>query len=120
MQNVISELIVDAYDCAGDLNDPEFLEHLCREAAKSVGATVATSVYHQFQPHGLTLCLVLMESHLVVSTWPEHRLAIVNIFLCNPGMDAKVAWEHIANGLQAGHYTFHTVKHVIEPLKKAA
>lgn len=111
---------MDAFGCAADLSDAARLEAVARAAAKSVGATVADSVSYRFQPHGMTLCLVLMESHLVISTWPEHGQAIVNIFLCNEDMDAKACWSVLEKVLQPQKVVFHTVTHRIGSAAKAA
>ncbi len=118
--NEISELIIDAYGCKPDLSDVVSLERVARDAAAAVGAQVVESIHHRFQPHGLTLCLILKESHLIVSTWPEHQLAIVNIFLCNPSMDARQSWEVMERLLKPEEVIFHSVKHRVAPWKKAA
>ncbi|MFC0542616.1 S-adenosylmethionine decarboxylase family protein [Kutzneria chonburiensis] len=46
-----------------------------REAVAQLGCTVVGELPVQFQPHGVTMVLVLAESHLTVSTYPEHRHA---------------------------------------------
>ena len=116
--NEISELIVDAYECSADLSHISEIETVARAAVQSVGAQVVETAHHRFQPHGLTLCLILKESHLIVSTWPEHQLAIINIFLCNPTMDARKCWAVIEQVLNPSHCVFHTVKHKVLPVKK--
>lgn len=111
----IAELIVDAYGCEADLSDVTGLERVARRAVESVGAHVVGRAHHSFQPHGLTLCLILKESHCIVSTWPEHRLAIVNLFLCNPAMDAKLCWATLAAWLKPHSAVFHDVRHQVSP-----
>ena len=112
--NEITELIVDAFGCSADLSDHVALEKMAREAVESVGARVATSSCFRFQPHGLTLALILMESHFVLSTWPEKNLAIMNVFLCDNTMDTMKVWEKVAQALNPTHAKFHTVKHSLE------
>lgn len=114
----VTELIVDAYGCQADLSDLKQLEKAARASVEAVGASIAASTHYAFQPHGLTLCLVLKESHFIISTWPEHKLAIVNIFLCNPGMDAQKCWEIFSQAVQPENVVFHRVCHEIEPSKK--
>jgi S-adenosylmethionine decarboxylase len=115
----VTELIVDAYGCTADLSDSDLLMKTAREAALSVGATIAEESMHKFQPHGLTLCLILKESHLIVSTWPEHGLAIVNVFLCNPQMSTHKVWEVLSKLLKPARTTFHSVDHKIGKPAKA-
>lgn len=120
--DTISELIVDAYGCEADLSDAKGIEAAARDAVEKVGATVATSICYPFQPHGLTLCLILMESHFVISTWPEHKLAIVNIFLCNGSMNARDTWDAMAMFLKPTRTVFHEVPHRVAaaPAKRKA
>ncbi len=114
MGNTVNELIVDAYGCAANLSDATLLEKAARAAVESVGARVAQSSCHRFQPHGITLCLILQESHFVLSTWPEHGLAIMNVFLCNETMDARKVWEKMAEVLKPTHHLAHTVRHQVD------
>ncbi len=118
--SLVKELIVDAYGCEANLSDIKLLEKTCREAVTSVGATVAEVSYHLFQPHGITLSLILKESHCVMSTWPEHKLAIVNFFLCNDSMDAHDCWNVLEKVLRPSQVRFHTVEHRISAALKAA
>lgn len=115
----VTELIVDAYGCTANLSDADTLLKTAREAATSVGATIAEESCHKFQPHGLTLCLILKESHLIVSTWPEHQMAIVNVFLCNPQMSTHKVWEVLSRFLKPTRTTFHSVEHKIGKPAKA-
>lgn len=96
----IRELLVDARDCAGPLDDAVALEAALHAAADAVGAQVRGRCVVQFVPHGVTAVLVLAESHVLVSTWPEHRLALVDILLCNPSMDPERAWQVLAEVLR--------------------
>lgn len=118
----ITELIVDAYGCQLDLSDHKALEQMARQALEAEGATVVKSSYYRFQPHGLTLSLILKESHFVVSTWPEYRMVITNIFLCNDSMSAKRVWDNFSKVLAPSQVKFHEVKHFVGevPNKKIA
>lgn len=70
--------------CRNMIDDVDELAREAEKAARDAGATpVKTgSVYHKFVPHGITAVVVLEESHAVVETWPEYRVATVNIFTC--------------------------------------
>lgn len=96
----IRHLLADAHDCAGPiLDDAEGLLGLLRSAASAVGAHEYGRTTARYVPHGVTAVLILAESHMVISTWPEHRLALVEILLCNETMDPTVAWEIVCEGL---------------------
>ena len=114
----ISELIVDAYGCGCDLNDLTLIEKAARQSVALVGAEIVEVSHHRFQPHGLTLVLILKESHFVFSSWPEHSFAVVNLFLCNPSMDAHKVWRDFSKTLKPRHEALQTVTHRIGPWKQ--
>ena len=60
------------------------------DAALRSGAVIIGQQFHQFQPHGVTGFLLLAESHISVHTWPEEKLAAIDIFTCG-NMDEEVA-----------------------------
>jgi len=113
----IDEILVDAYGCEANLNDVEALRRLAVAAVQAVGATVAETASHRFQPHGTTICLILKESHLILSTWPEHGMAIVNLFLCNPRMSTRDCWKILEHGLKPRHSVIWSVSHSVGPLE---
>lgn len=91
----ISQYIVDCFECRGPLNEKELLLANMEAAAEAVGATVLDRHGCVYQPHGITAVCFLAESHIMITTWPEHRYATVEVYLCNPEMDPGQAWEVI-------------------------
>ena len=70
-----------------------------RQTAERLGCTVRAQLIEPFQPHGATCVLVLAESHITVSTWPEHQLAHIDVFTCRADLDPRQAIEPILNVL---------------------
>ena len=70
-----------------------------RQAAERLGCTVRAQLIEPFQPHGATCVLILAESHITVSTWPEHRLAHIDVFTCRADTDPRQAIEPILSVL---------------------
>lgn len=62
-----------------------------RDTVTRLGCTVRAQVIEPFQPHGATCIVVLAESHMTVSTWPEHRLAHIDLFTCRADIDPEDA-----------------------------
>ncbi|OSM07147.1 S-adenosylmethionine decarboxylase family protein [Magnetofaba australis] len=91
----ITQLIIDAYGCQGPLNDAEPILDAMTRAAERVGAHSIGQAQARYVPHGITAILFLAESHILVSTWPEHQLAMVDLLLCNPDMDPYAAWAEL-------------------------
>lgn len=111
----ITELLVEATGCTGPLNDGEGLCRALRAASERVGATIVREATHAYAPHGITAVIFLAESHLMVTTWPEHAYAVVEVFLCNDDMDPEDAWGVIADYLQPADARFHPVRLRIGP-----
>jgi len=64
------------------LLDKKRLESALVESAEQAGASVVESVFHQFNPHGLSGVVVIAESHITAHTWPEYDYAAIDIFTC--------------------------------------
>lgn len=94
--------VYDVTDCG--IPDPDIaaLVHAMRETVDRLGCTVLGELPVVFQPHGATCTLVLAESHLVVSTWPEHQLAHIDLFTCRADTDPEHAITPILTALHAG------------------
>lgn len=71
-QVTLHRLSVVARGCRGDLANNQLLTALIRQAAAVSGLSVVGEAVHAFVPHGLFIALLLAQSHLVLSTWPEY------------------------------------------------
>ncbi|MDO5091069.1 MAG: adenosylmethionine decarboxylase [Cardiobacteriaceae bacterium] len=105
--------LLDLYDCdAALLADAARLEQLLRDAAHAAGAQILAARFHPFgEGQGVTGVLLLAESHISIHSWPEHRFAAIDIFLCGQlELDAarqslcqnfpasRARWQIIARG----------------------
>ena len=53
----------------------------------------------------------LAESHIVLSTWPEYHLTLIDILLCNPAMDHGAVVTRIREQICAdGQVVVHEVR----------
>ncbi len=70
-------------DCNHEaLIDLEKLEAAMIEASMASGATVLQSAKHIFPPHGMTMVILLSESHASIHTYPEFNACFVDLFTC--------------------------------------
>lgn len=68
---------------AGRLSDPQALERQLVDAARAAGAQVLSAHFHHFgEGAGVTGVVMLSESHISIHSWPEHRYAALDIFMC--------------------------------------
>ncbi|WCM24887.1 adenosylmethionine decarboxylase [Paraburkholderia bryophila] len=97
-----AHVLADLGGIAADLlRDAPTLESILVNAAKQAGARVLSAHFHHFGgEHGVTGVVLLAESHITIHTWPEHRFAALDIFMCgNARPDQAV--ERIALDLRA-------------------
>ena len=95
--------LIELLACAPEkLERCETVRPLLLEAARKGNATIISDEFHQFNPYGVTGIILLAESHISIHTWPEHRLAAVDIFTCGDSMNADVVIEVLRNGTSAG------------------
>lgn len=94
-------ILADLYGVNPDLIDKvEDIRHLLESAVKVAGLTKISSHYYQFQPHGATGVVLLVESHISIHTWPEHGLATVDVYTCGDPLKAYRSMEYIVSVLE--------------------
>lgn len=77
------ELLLDLHECQSDaLNNPSALERILSDAALAAGFEVVSRIAHQFDHQGVTLVLILSQSHIALHTWPEEHFAALDVYAC--------------------------------------
>jgi S-adenosylmethionine decarboxylase len=100
----IRELLVDLYGCKGDLNDTASLIEILEQAAAKMGSTVVKTVHHRFSPTGITVILILAETHMSIHTWPEFNYAALDIFICSEGIRPDEGWDVVRSALSPSSF----------------
>ncbi len=96
-------LLIELYECDEQiLNQPKKLESMIVAAALKAGATVVDSVFHHFNPHGVSGVVVIAESHITVHTWPQHRYAALDVFTCGNFEIPDLVANILTKDLKAG------------------
>ncbi len=89
-------LIAEFYNCDRDVLDiVEDVEYHMKKAAISTGATIVTSTFHRFLPHGVSGAVIVSESHLAIHTWPEYGYASIDLFTCGDEVDPWLAFDYL-------------------------
>jgi S-adenosylmethionine decarboxylase len=113
---LLVQALADLYECDPVIEDAAVLVEAARAAAARVGATIVNESLVQYVPHGLTVAVFLAESHIVLTTWPEYRLVLVDVLLCTPEMSHEAVIDHIAGVLcPNGRTVVHHVARRIAP-----
>ena len=115
MKELGTHLVVDAWQCPGDiLNDPDVIRRALIEAIAAGEATLIDLCVHQFSPHGVTATATLAESHIAIHTWPELGYFAADLFFCGRGNPHR-AIEILQNALQAKQVKMKEIKRGFDP-----
>lgn len=89
-------ILVEFYNCKEEvLKDPILIEKYMNEAAIISNATIVQSVFHHFNPYGVSGAVIISESHLAIHTWPEYGYAAVDVFTCGDTINPWIAFKHL-------------------------
>ena len=109
----INELIVDLYECQSNLDDEEFLCSTLEAAADEVGARIVRRITQRFSPSGVSVILILAETHISLHTWPEYGYAALDIFICGEGKDPELAWKVVREALKPASFKINRIVRAI-------
>jgi S-adenosylmethionine decarboxylase len=102
-------LLLDLVGCdPARLDDEAALRALAAKAACVAGATVLSVHSHRFSPQGVTVVVLLAESHASLHTFPESGLAFWDCFTCGAA-DPERTTAVIAAGLAASEFSPRTL-----------
>ena len=108
MQKLGRHLIIEYTGCDRQvLGDARLLEQSLNEAVRRSGATIVRTVFHQYNPQGISGIVVIAESHFSIHTWPEYGYAAVDFFTCGQHVDPYKAHEHMKQALQCDDAEVH-------------
>jgi S-adenosylmethionine decarboxylase len=95
-------ILAEFYNCDSEiLNNHQQIEEYMKQAAIEAKATIVQSVFHMFNPWGVSGAVVIQESHLTIHTWPEYGYAAVDLFTCGDKVNPWVAFEFLKDKLKA-------------------
>lgn len=76
-------IIGKLYECEKEkLACVDKIRSIVNEVISKTKLTAISQSSHQFKPFGVTYIVLLAESHISIHTWPEFKLAHVDIFTC--------------------------------------
>ena len=108
-------VLAEIHDCdRGLLQDVHQLEALVKDAAGENGFTVEESIFHQFSQEGVSGVLIVPDGNISIHTWPEGRMAAVDMVTCREDWHPPVSCESLVSKLNASHMTARFHKREIE------
>jgi S-adenosylmethionine decarboxylase len=95
-------ILIEFYNCNEEiLASPELIEKHMNKAAKIANATIVNSVFHHFNPYGVSGAVIISESHLAIHTWPEYGYAAVDVFTCGDKINPWTAFDFLESAFKA-------------------
>lgn len=83
-------LLASYRECDLDaLKNIKQLPEVMKRGIEASGAQLLDSVEYVFAPDGLTMVLLLSESHASIHTYPEHGACFVDFFTCGTRCSAE-------------------------------
>lgn len=89
---------------AAVLDDGPALAQAMTRAAQSEGATVLGTIEHAFKPSGVTILLLLAESHVSLHTYPEQGRAFFDAFTCGVRCEPINIFRRLIDAYPFGAY----------------
>jgi S-adenosylmethionine decarboxylase len=90
-------LLLNFSGCTADLNDVESIRRDMSRAVEVIGATILSVTEHKFDPEGMSLVMLLAESHASVHTYPEHKACFLDVFTCGSTIRVEPFGEVLAD-----------------------
>lgn len=104
MKTLGKHIILELSDCAEHLlNNVPFIKDMLIDATIKSGAHIMDIFDHKFSPTGISMVVILSESHLSIHTWPESNYAAIDIYTCG-NCDPIKSCEYIINKLGSKNY----------------
>jgi S-adenosylmethionine decarboxylase len=90
-------LLLNFSGCTADLNDLASIRHDMSQAVEVIGATILSITEHKFDPEGMSLVMLLAESHASIHTYPEHKACFLDVFTCGSTIRVEPFGEILAD-----------------------
>ncbi len=104
-------ILAEFYGCPPEkLNNTDSIEQDMVAAALEAGAEVRETVFHRFNPQGVSGVVVISESHLAIHTWPEYGYAAVDVFTCGQTVDPWISCNYLKQKFSATNMSAREIK----------
>ena len=78
----------DLFGCNFDqLENTDYIIEMLEKLIEILDATIISKAFHKFHPQGLSVALIISESHVTIHTWPEDNYVGMDIFTCSKSFD---------------------------------
>jgi len=99
MKTGSTHIIADFWGCGSVLGDDKALSDHMERAVFEASATLLHIVSKEFQPQGVSILVILAESHMSLHTYPERSYAALDVFTCGVNASPSKAIDYLKNVL---------------------
>ena len=92
------------------IEDPKEIKRILITAVKKAKNIPLEVVIHKFSPQGITGVVLLAESHIFISTWPEINYVAIDIFSCGEKAMPEKALQYLKKEFKPKKFVIKEIK----------
>lgn len=101
MSSLGHHIVLDLYECDSEnISDFAFMKNMMHQATVLSGCNVVSECFHEFNPSGVSGCIIISESNFCLHTWHEHKYVAIDLFYCGE-VDIEPTVEYIIKSVQS-------------------
>ena len=106
MRKLGKQILAEYYNCDENiLGSKKLIDRFLNEAISLSGATTIASTSNTFLSYGISVVVVIAESHVSIHTWPEHKYAAVDIFTCGGNIEPWTIQKYLKHALKSKNFS---------------
>lgn len=111
-------MLLELINCSIDiLEDTQKVITILENAAIVAKATIVNTIFHKFEPYGISGVIIISQSHITIHTWPEYRYAAIDIFTCSNSLATNKAVDYLIKEFKAEDYSIKVLNRGIPTIK---
>ncbi|GAA0182644.1 hypothetical protein SH2C18_49850 [Clostridium sediminicola] len=96
-----SNTLIRYYDCNCEvLSNPKSIDRYMREAATKINKAIIDSVFHIFNPYGVSVVVNIKEARLTIYTFPGYGYAVVSLIAHGSTINPEPAFKYLNEHLK--------------------
>lgn len=92
------------------LNDLNYFIYVLNKGIENTGATIHGTLVKKFDSGGVTILILLSESHVSVHTYPEHNSFFYDIFTCGTSCNPEKFIDCLSEHFKAANHSYKQIR----------
>jgi S-adenosylmethionine decarboxylase len=77
------------------------MKAMMHNASVVAKCNIVTECFHEFNPAGVSGCIIISESNFCLHTWHEHHYVAIDLFYCGDDVDIEAAVDYIVKSVDS-------------------